>query len=152
MLMLCWSLVHFQFCACPRCTVSWFSYDRYIQHMCSVYLFWFFCHRVYWTMFSKILYSDLQVPGAYLLEIQIFCTCARSQGSSPCRWSVPAIDFCVCVRDRYFCVYVHRREKLPLWARNDVRILGLRRRGMQSRARDEAWSRRAFVWSSFIKV
>ena len=41
-------------------------------------------------------------------------------------------------------------DKPPRWqvvaeSRKDARILGLQRRGIQSRARDEAWSLRAFV-------
>ena len=29
----------------------------------------------------------------YVLEIQTFCTCARNQRSSPCRLSIPVVDF-----------------------------------------------------------
>lgn len=31
--------------------------------------------------------------------------------NSPCRLSIPATDFYVCARDKYFCVYVKGKEE-----------------------------------------
>ena len=44
------------------------------------------------------------------------------------------------------CVLNYKKLKGCCWAMKDARILGLQRRGFQSGASDEAWSRRAFVW------
>ena len=92
------------------------------------------------------------VRGLQWEENRGFQALSRCQGWNSCSTNDHSGATDMSLTQTKPCVLNHTKLKGCCWAMKDAGILGLQRRGFQLGASDEAWSHRAFVWQSFIKV